>query len=74
MSFPFLPFQPLLLPLLKLANYTMVEILIPMYSTFEPHSRTVDIRFGVVRLVVRAQERYTLGGSGGTLPQKNVEI
>ena len=32
--------------------------------------RAVPIRFGVVRLVVRAQERYTLGGPGGMLPQE----
>ena len=36
--------------------------------------RAVAIRFGVVRLVVRAQERYTLGGSAGMLPQENFEI
>ena len=30
--------------------------------------RAVAIRFGVIRLVVRVQERYTLGGSGGMLP------
>ena len=28
------------------------------------------IRFGVIRLVVRAQERYTLGGPGGMLSQE----
>ena len=33
--------------------------------------RAVAIRFGAVRLVVHAQERYTLGGPGGMLPQKN---
>ena len=32
--------------------------------------RAVAIRFGVVRLVVCAQERYTLGGPEGMLPQK----
>ena len=31
-------------------------------------SRAVAIRFGVVRLVVRAQERYTLGGVWGHAP------
>ena len=36
--------------------------------------RAVAIRFGVVRLVVRAQECYTLGGSGGMLPQENFGI
>ena len=37
--------------------------------------RVVAIRFRVVRLVVLAQERYTLGGgAGGLAPQKNVEI
>ena len=37
-------------------------------------SRAVAIRFGVIRLVVRAQERYTLEGPGGMLPQENFEI
>ena len=32
--------------------------------------RAVAIRFGVVRFIVCAQERYTLGGSGGMFPQK----
>ena len=36
--------------------------------------RAVVIRFGVIRLVVRAQVRYTLGGPGGMLPQENFEI
>ena len=51
MSFPFLPFQPLLLPLLRLVSYTMVEILTPMYYIVEynlnhtHHSRAVAIRF-----------------------------
>ena len=30
------------------------------------------IRFGVIRLVVRMQEYYTLGGPGGMLPQENL--
>ena len=29
------------------------------------HGRAIAIRFGVIRLVVRAQECYTLGGPGG---------
>ena len=33
------------------------------------HGRAVAIRFGVVRLVVRVQECYTLGGPGGMLPR-----
>ena len=36
--------------------------------------RAVAIRFGVIRLVVCAQERYTLGRPGGMLPQENFEI
>ena len=28
----------------------------------------------MIRLVVHAQERYTLGGPGGMLPQENFEI
>ena len=36
--------------------------------------RAVAIRFGAIRLVVRAQECYTVGGSGGMLPQENFEI
>ena len=31
------------------------------------HYRAVAIRFGVVKLIVHAQERYTLGGPGGML-------
>ena len=46
-----------------------VSLFIPVYL-----SRAVAIRFGVIRLVVRAQERYTLGGPGGMLPQENFEI
>ena len=33
------------------------------------HYRAVAIRFGVVRLIVHAQERYSRG-PGGMLPQK----
>ena len=36
--------------------------------------RAVAIRFGVIRLVMRVQERYTLGGPGGMLLQENFEI
>ena len=34
------------------------------------HYRAVAIRFEVVRLIVHAQEHYTLGGPGGMFPQK----
>ena len=37
-----------------------------------PKVRAVAIRFGVVRFIVCAQERYTLGGSGAMFPQKNI--
>ena len=37
------------------------------------YCRAVVIKFGVIRLVVRTQERHTLGGSGGMLPHENLE-
>ena len=55
-----------------LQNYRLCYLLhvqnIPTYF------RAVAIRFGVIRLVVRAQECYTLGGPGGMLPQEKFEM
>ena len=43
-------------------------------ENFVVNIRAVAIRFGVVRLVRRAQERYTLGGPGGMLTQENLKF
>ena len=52
-----------------------------MHAAQQLHAETMFVagglhifRFGVIRLVVRTQEHYTLGGSGGILPQENFEI
>ena len=60
-------------------NVPPVPILIGMCAILQMCNdlweyRAVAIRFGVIRLVVCAQERYTLGGAGGMLPQENFEI
>ena len=45
----------------------MVKSVFTVCAMASVHYRAVAIRFGVVRLIVHAQECYTLGGPGGML-------